>query len=130
MTLLTAEEIGPIPWQCWDIPGFKECHTEAGHRTHRLLVSMGAEPGSAAWNTVYPNQHRREVQRCEILSNCAKESIDRATTPSGASTQSDILSRLEEAGEAQEEPSSVLPKVLAVAALLGVGYFAYTRMRS
>ena len=125
--LPTLEEMGPIPWQCWDIPGFKACHTEAGHETHRQLVSVGGKPGTAAWNEVYPVQYRRNVRKCEILHGCQKDLIQtHLRKEQGGQTDADILARLRQ-HDGQEKSST--SKWLVAAAVLGVGFFAYTRMK-
>jgi hypothetical protein len=128
---MTAEEIGPVPWQCWDVPGFKACNTEAGHRAHRALRAAGATPGSPEWDAVYPNQVRREIVRCEILSNCQADTIKRQLTEmetaGGGSSSADILKRLDSM-QPQQESSNM--KWVALALGVGVVFFAYTRMKA
>lgn len=93
---MRPEDFGPVPWQCWDAPGFKECNTEAGHRANRFLVSAGGKPGTPEWDIVYREQLRREVYRCQILSNCVPASIaEDLRKKTGGATDADILSRLE-----------------------------------
>lgn len=44
-----------IPASCWDQPGFKSCHTEAGHKAHRLCKDAGKDPerDREDWNKCY-----------------------------------------------------------------------------
>jgi hypothetical protein len=123
-----AENLGPIPWQCWDIPGFKACHTEAGHRANRAMVSVGAQPYTEIWDKHYPLMLRAEVHRCEVLHGCAQQTIDEALRRKGTSygsSSEDILARLR--ADAAEDVSgrSWLPW-LAVGGVAAVLWF-YTR---
>ena len=86
----TLEEMGPIPWQCWDVPGFKACHAEAGNVTYRQLESVGAKSGTPEWNEVYPIVYRRNVRRCEVLSNCSQKLLQAQVPPKTSESDSDI----------------------------------------
>lgn len=40
-----------IPARCWDWPGFKSCHTEAGHRAYRFCdTEAGHTPNTSAFS--------------------------------------------------------------------------------
>lgn len=126
---MTPEDFGPLPWQCWDAPGFKDCNTEAGHRANRALVSAGGKPGTPEWDIVYREQLRREVYRCQILSNCVPEMISEDIRKrTGGATDSDILKRLEEQ-QAAGGNSGIPWGWLALLGGVGVLYFSYKRAK-
>jgi hypothetical protein len=64
------ETLGPVPWQCWDIPGFKSCNTEAGHRAHRELANQGIYPDSEIYKKFYPLFLRLEIFGCQTSFGC------------------------------------------------------------
>ena len=132
VALSIAEELatlGPIPWQCWDVPGFKACHTEAGHQTHRDLLEIGADPANeVVWAQMYELRLRQNLKRCEVLSNCSSGSIAARTPTPTTGAESDILARLR-ATTPQEKPS-VFPKLLAVGVVAALLFYAIKRMKT
>jgi len=77
-----ADSKGPIPWQCWDIPNFKSCATEAGHYTYRYLTEHSLKEGTPAWDELYPQVLRNKLYDCQISVGCAPSQL--ATTKSQA----------------------------------------------
>lgn len=123
----TLDEMGPIPWQCWDVPGFKACHEEAGNVTYRELESVGAKAGTKEWNEVYPIVYRRNVRRCEVLSNCSQKLLEAQKPPTTSESDSEILRRL---GEMKQQENTDYLKWLAAAVGVGVLFFVYKRMKA
>lgn len=110
----------PLPWQCWDIPGFQACHEEAGHRTYRTLVEdNGLTPGTPLYEEFYPLFLRNYVFDCQRHFACTYGALE----------------ELRKAAERQEgmafltgEKSAWL-KWVAVVGLFGVGFWWYKGQR-
>lgn len=112
-------ELGTVPWQCWDIPGFKSCATEAGNATYRFMKENAPSlvEGSPDWNSLYAQSNRKFVYDCQIKFGC---------TP-------DILSKMR-GGEATSPLSTIAGKNWTMVLLAGVGvaalgWLAYRRMK-
>ena len=128
----SLEELGPVPWQCWNAPGFKDCNAEAGNITYRKLTrDMGMSPSAPEWAMAYKILLRNQVAQCEILSNCRQDLVEtQRREQQGGETDSDIASRLREQMAAEDAKKASMGKWLVGALALGVGFFVYKRMKS
>jgi hypothetical protein len=67
--------LGEVPWQCWDIPGFKNCHTEAGHRAHRYLLGQGFAVDSETYKKFYAQALATQIYDCQISFACVPTAL-------------------------------------------------------
>lgn len=137
----TPEEIAkvfgtPVPWQCWDIPGFKACQVEAGHQAFRVLDAAGLnpdgykydDPKSATaiehqrvlqenWAKLQPKYERWFVYQCQAKYACTTEMLK---------TMADAAKSY---APQEESKSNVLGYALAGAGLLAA-FYVYKRNKS
>jgi hypothetical protein len=113
-----AETNRPVPWQCWDIPGFKECHEEAGHKAYRVLVEeKGLAPSDPLYKEFYPLFQRNFVFDCQRQYACTYSTLE-------------LMRRQAEKhqGQAFEQASTrEWVKWVALAGALGVGFWWYRK---
>jgi hypothetical protein len=107
-----------VPWQCWDIPGFKACHTEAGHQTYRELVDGGHAPGSPLYLEFYPKLYRNAVFDCQRKFACTYDTLK---------DMQDAANRHNQL--AFPETSRAWVAWLAVAGACGVGFWWYRKQK-
>lgn len=62
-----------VPWQCWDVPGFKQCHDDA----FRALQAMGLETGTP----------QGDAQFAALMNGCKAICASQHPELFGASTQ-------------------------------------------
>lgn len=106
-----AEATGPVPWQCWEIPGFKDCNKEAGNKTNRYLKDQGITESNPLYAEYYPKFLRNYVYQCQIESGC---------TPS-------LLSELPQGTESQG--SAWAQKLLLLGAGTFLAYVLYRKIK-
>ena len=110
-----AKELGPLPWQCWDIPGFKACHDEAGNRTYRQLVNeKGLDPNSDLYKEFYPQFLRSEIYDCQVAHACNPAALE-------------VMQDAAQAHAPLEENSARMMRYALVGVGLVAAYYFYKR---
>lgn len=98
-----------IPAECWDFPGFKNCHLEAGHETHRFCEDLYA-PTSPEFKNCYEKVLAEKTELdCVRTLGCGASSMSAssATTASMKTLPWAVYSPITKG--IQEDANQVLP---------------------
>jgi len=82
------EVTSPIPWQCWDIPGFKECHKKAHEKAFLSIQAEGFIPGTPIFNEFAKRLLNIEIYDCQSKYFCSKGMLQTFPRKSSSSTSS------------------------------------------
>lgn len=81
---LGATGLGGVPAQCWDWPGFKNCHTNALTATHHFCKGLHVE-GSAGFKDCYSKVSAEKIQLdCVLGLGCGVSSTSASSTTTTA----------------------------------------------